>query len=549
MQRHSDGSVVVSATDLVGFLECDHLATLELGKVQGLWDKPHHRKDPELELLRERGIEHEQRFLERRRAAGQTIVDLRSEPTTERSAAALETAQAATLAAMRSGADVIYQATLFDGRWLGYADFLLSVERPSALGSWSYEVADTKLARAVKGGALLQVCVYSDLLERLQGFAPEHVHVVTGDGITHTERLDDYAAFYRSVKRRFEAEVFGGATAIARDAATAGTYPDPVDHCRVCTWYPICADRRRADDHLSIVAGMSRAATERSDRGEVPTRRSLATLPPSPHGREAQSADADALARAGARPGRGRGCPPAALRAHRARPRAARPGPRPTARAIAARRLLRHRGRPVGRRRRPGFWPRVPPWSRHESRAAMPDYLPIWGHDRDGERDAFERSSIWSSSATLPTRAMHVYHYGGYESGAVKRLMQRHHTREEEVDQLLRAGVFVDLLNVVRQGIRASVESYSIKRIEHFYMSQREGPVTRGRLQRGRSTRRGVGTPAHPQQLLDELAAYNRDDCISTWKLRDWLEARRQEAIDRGWAMPRPQPPQLRPER
>ena len=274
MQRHSDGSVVVSATDLVGFLECDHLATLELGKVQGLWDKPHHRKDPELELLRERGIEHEQRFLERGRAAGQTIVDLRSEPTTERSAAALETAQAATLAAMRSGADVIYQATLFDGRWVGYADFLLRVDRHSALGSWSYEVADTKLARAVKGGALVQVCVYSDLLERLQGLAPEHVHVVTGDGITHTERLDDYAAFYRSIKRRFEAEVFGDATAIARDAATADTYPDPVDHCRVCTWYPICADRRRADDHLSIVAGMSRAATERLIEADVPTRRS-----------------------------------------------------------------------------------------------------------------------------------------------------------------------------------------------------------------------------------------------------------------------------------
>ena len=306
MQRHPDGSVVVSATDLVGFLECDHLATLELGKVQGLWDKPHHRKDPELELLRERGIEHEQRFLERQRATGQTIVDLLIRADLERTAA-LEAAQAATLAAMRSGADVIYQATLFDGRWVGYADFLLRVERPSALGSWSYEVADTKLARAVKGGALLQVCVYSDLLERLQGFAPEHVHVVTGDGVTHTERLDDYAAFYRSVKRRFEAEVFGDCRPRPRDAATAGTYPDPVDHCRVCTWYPICADRRRADDHLSIVAGMSRAATERLIEADVPTRRSLATLAPDAQGREGQPADADALARAGARPGRGRG--------------------------------------------------------------------------------------------------------------------------------------------------------------------------------------------------------------------------------------------------
>ncbi len=135
---------------------------------------------------------------------------------------------------------------------------------------------------------------------------------------------------------------------------------------------------------------------------------------------------------------------------------------------------------------------------------------------------------------------MHVYHYGGYETGAVKRLMQRHHTREDEVDQLLRDEVFVDLLNVVRQGIRASVESYSIKRIEHFYMTQREGPVTEAGFSvvQYETWRRD---DAHPQRLLDELAAYNRDDCISTWKLRDWLEARRREALERGWSMPRPQ--------
>ncbi len=547
MQRHPDGSVVVSATDLVGFLECDHLATLELGKVQGLWDKPHHRKDPELELLRERGIEHEHRFLERRRAAGQSIVDLHTDPdaTIERTTALLEAGQAATLAAMRSGADVIYQATLFDGRWLGYADFLVRVERASALGSWSYEVADTKLARAVKGGALLQVCVYSDLLERLQIVAPEHVHVVTGDGITHTERLNDYAAFYRSVKRRFEAEVFGDATAIARDAATANTYPDPVDHCRVCTWYPMCADRRRADDHLSIVAGMSRATTERLIEATVPTRRSLATLTPE---RRIEKLNPRTLTR---------------LR-EQARVQVA---------GEDARQLLYELIEPdpeqpdQGLARLPEPSPldvffdiEADPWAVEDDlgfgleyllglitvEGREPDYLPIWGHDRDGERDAFERLIDLVVVRHAADATMHVYHYGGYESGAVKRLMQRHHTREEEVDQLLRAGVFVDLLNVVRQGIRASVESYSIKRIEHFYMSQREGPVTEAGFSvvQYETWRRDDG---HPQHLLDELAAYNRDDCISTWKLRDWLEARREEAIDRGWAMPRPQPPTYDP--
>ena len=84
---------------------------------------------------------------------------------------------------MRRGTEVIYQATFFDGRWRGHADFLLRTERPSLLGDWSYDVADTKLARGVKAGAILQVCVYADRLAGLQGVPPERLVIVTGDNV------------------------------------------------------------------------------------------------------------------------------------------------------------------------------------------------------------------------------------------------------------------------------------------------------------------------------------------------------------------------------
>ena len=127
----------------------------------------------------------------------------------------------------------------------------------------------------MKGSALLQVCVYSDRLAWVQGRRPEHIHVVTGDSETHTLRLDDFAAFHRAVKQRFEERVFGEGR-----ARPPTTYPDPVDHCRVCVWFPTCMDRRRTDDHPSIVAGMTRAATERLQEAGVPTRRLLADLVP-----------------------------------------------------------------------------------------------------------------------------------------------------------------------------------------------------------------------------------------------------------------------------
>jgi len=64
------------------------------------------------------------------------------------------------------------------GDFEGYADFLHRVETPSALGAWSYEVADTKLARKPKPYFLLQLCGYAKMLEHIQGVRPENVHVV-----------------------------------------------------------------------------------------------------------------------------------------------------------------------------------------------------------------------------------------------------------------------------------------------------------------------------------------------------------------------------------
>ena len=128
--------------------------------------------------------------------------------------------------------DVIFQATFFDGRWRGHADFLLrSIARRA--GDWSYEAADTKLARRVKAAALLQMCVYADRLEQLQGVAPETMHVVTGDALA-PYRIADYAAYYRAVKPRSRPASFG-------DAPGAGDLPRPR---RALQGLPLVADLR-----------------------------------------------------------------------------------------------------------------------------------------------------------------------------------------------------------------------------------------------------------------------------------------------------------------
>ncbi len=529
MQLAADGTLIVSATDLVGFLACDHLATLELGRVQDLWEKPVRRDDPTIALIQEKGDLHEADYLAGLRAEGMTVIEIDRQDL--RTPDDLRAAQAITLDAMRSGADVIFQATFFDGRWRGHADFLFKrPDRPSpALGGWSYDIADTKLARSVKGGAILQMCVYASLLEGLQGIAPEWLHVITGDGVRHPHRTDDFSAYFRYVRARFDARMQDGLA-----NGPAATYPDPVDHCRVCTWYPMCIERRRADDHLSIVAGMRRVDTERLTAAGVATLASLATLEPD---RVIEGVAAPQLTR------------------EREQARLQLQG-RLTGELVCE--LIppdpADTGRGLGALPAPSPWDlffdiEADPWATDvgleyllgvvEEVDGQPRYVDIWATSAEEEKAAFERFIRLAIDRLDAHPEMHVYHYGGYESGAIKRLMQRHATCVEEVDRLLRGEVLVDLLNVVRQGVRASVESYSLKQIEKFYMPTREGPVTEaGFSVVAFETWLKEGDPS----ILQGIADYNRDDCVSTWMLRAWLEDRRTEAVarwpDLAWERP-----------
>ncbi len=202
-----DGRPVFAATDLVAYLACEHLTQLERAALADLVKRPM-RDDPELDVIRKRGFQHEKRYLAELQAAGRTSVEIQPDGSIEDQGDRLRAAAAETVAAMAAGADVIYQATFFDGEWRGHADFLLRVDdpdRPSVWGAYHYEVADTKLARHVKASAVLQICSYIDQLERIQGVRPEWLHVALGGSARAVERLrvDDYMAYYRSARDRF----------------------------------------------------------------------------------------------------------------------------------------------------------------------------------------------------------------------------------------------------------------------------------------------------------------------------------------------------------
>ena len=548
-----DGQPVFSATDLVGYLACEHLTALERAALADLVDRPT-REDRELDVIRRRGFQHEARYLADLRAEGRSVVEVVRDDEAERGDQVRRQADD-TIAAMASGADVIFQATFFDGRWLGYADFLLRVEapdRPSVWGPYHYEVADTKLARHVKAGAVLQICSYVDQLTRIQGVQPEQMKVVLGGSAreTATLRVDDYMAYFRAARARFEATVLGTARAPAPAAAypPPTTYPEPVEHCDVCRWAELCQLRRRADDHLSLVAGITARQRKALVARELDTVERLAAAPiPFDPPLDGTSANSVERVREQARiqvEGRGLAKPIHEL-------------------------LLPKPGEPIEPERGLATLPLPDPGDLFLDLEGDPyalddgvDYLfgvmdvderftGFWSFDPDepsevtlaGEKRAFERLIDFIVERHARNPQLHVYHYASYEPTALKRLMGRHGTREEEVDRLLRGGVLVDLFRAVRQGLRASVESYSIKKIEALYDFRRaEGLRDAGTsivefeswLQLSDVDRPG-------SDILASIEAYNRDDVLSTLRLRDWLELERVALAEQsGQEVPRP---------
>jgi predicted RecB family nuclease len=536
----SSSHLVLSASDLSAFTECSHRTVLDLQVAEGQLSRPG-ENELERKMLELRGHEHEARVLEHYRAEGRDIVTISGRPGSSETDHA-DSARA-TEVAMQAGADVVYQGVLFDGAWLGRPDFLVKVPGDSRFGSHAYEVVDAKFARQTKARAMLQLCVYTDRLGRLQERMPESFWIVPGgDDITpQRHRAADYMAYYRQMK--------GGLEAFTRDTTRAGPYPEPVEHCDVCPWWKRCEERRRADDHLSLVAGITRRQRDRLGVAGVSRVVELAGRSTTESiegiGRESFERIQDQAALQVL--GRGKEQPIHKLLLNAESGTGLELLPEPTPGDL----FLDLEGDPFvrgdGLEYLFGLLELGEPSDDFVLRDAPgePRYLPFWAANRAEEKRAFEAVMDRIMRGLDEFRGLHVYHFGHRENDALKTLSCRHHTREDQVDELLRRHVLVDLHRVVKQAVRASVEAYTLKDLERLYGFRR-------RVERRAAARAmqlhcwWLETGENPGTESDDratLALYNEDDCRSTWQLREWLEQRRPE-LSRGLGrvLTRPEP-------
>jgi len=500
VQRH-DGDLLFSPSDLHDFLECEHLTALELGVARGELVRAA-VDNPQAELVRRKGEEHEAAHLAELEADAVEIARIDF----DRDWAA---AARATEEAMRAGVEVVYQAVLVspDG-WRGVADFL--ERQPDG----SYEVADTKLARSAKPHFLLQLAFYSEQVGRIQGRLPERMHVVLGTRERVSYRVRDFDAYYRRVRRRFLEWV----------SESPETYPHPVAHCDVCDWIERCTRQWLEDDHLSLVAGMRRGWIERLGAAGVSTLEALAT--------------ADTQLESELRPEIFERLRRQAELQHRARITGEQ--------VFELLPLVEGRGLEALPRPSEGdvhfdiegdpFYEAARGLEYLHGVIADGEFRTFWALDRAQEKEAFERLVDFLTERLARYPDLHVYHYAHYERTALRRLAGEWGTREEEVDELLRREVFVDLYRVVADSLRISYESYGLKNVERFFMPERTEDVSAGDdsiLVFEQWLDSGDGA------LLESIERYNEFDCRATAALREWLLERRTEAGIETWKEPK----------
>jgi len=514
--QSSKGRLVLSPSDLNDHIECPHLTTLALEVARGTRQRPHVPED-HADLLRRKGEEHEAACLKHLHAQGRQVVNAMSPDPWDFATSARTTEEA-----MRAGAEIIYQATFVQGAWRGRADFLERIDQPTALGTWGYEALDAKLARAEKPTYVLQLCFYTEAIAAIQRATPEAMHVLLGIGERRTLRHADFAAYYRRVRKGFLAAI---------DQA-APTEPYRVEHCALCEFRQVCDERWQQEDHLLLVAGIRRGQVNHLRSAGLHTLKQLAQAPATPVPHVAAHSFEALHDQAG-------------LQLHRRTTGALdwhalpiEPGcgfeqlPRPSPGDV----IFDIEGDP--------FW--EPARGLHFllgllTREADSDawrYQTIWAHDRAGERLALEWLVDFFRERLELHPDMHVYHYGAYEPTALKQLMGVYATREDAMDALLRREVFCDLHSVVRQGLRAGVPGYSLKEVEALPAFRRQAHLKNGtRAVLAYEAWMATRAPAR----LDEIAAYNEEDCRATLELRDWLVEHRPEGA--AWA----EPPETRP--
>ena len=508
MNKHFSGQLRYSPSDLVRYLASPFASWMDRYHLENPGAVTPDEPTQDEELIAQTGDQHERAVLQEFRSSETQVVEIPRDN--------FDLARRETLSAISAQVPIIYQAALESGPFFGYSDFLLLD------ASGRYQVWDTKLARSPKPHYAVQLCCYSDMLAAVTGAPmPEKFGLILGAKERLEFRLEDFIHYYRRIKTSF----------LSMQQAFAGTMadrPEPLPRADHGRWTSHAEQFFQETDHLVQVAGITVGQIKKLKRAGITSVTDLATAT----GKTVPKLDQNSLEK---------------LTAQARLQRQTRADRKHNPEAPPRYELLSQAGpnaEPVGLAALPPDHPADVFFDMEGyplvaggleylfgvcTRHGQPDsweFIDWWAHAREEEKRAFEGFVDWVFKRWQGNPGMHIYHYAAYEVSAVRRLSTQHDTCQDEVDQLLRNGVFVDLYQTVRHGLRIGEDSYSIKSVERLYRPKRATEVATAVdsiVQYARWMESQQPSDWKSSPILKGIRDYNEDDCKSTAELLQWL--------------------------
>ncbi len=449
----------------------------------------------------EKGNQHEKNYLKELKKKHKKVLDLKKPDLTR------EEKISKTIQAMKEGWDIIHGGWLKKDKWTGEFDFLIiNKELKSKFGDYSYEVIDTKYSNKPKPDHIIQLGMYTYMLENTQGVLPKRFTIVLKDMVRENVQVNQVNEFFKIHRENYEKFVGNGVDK---------QKPERCSFCSTCEWQEECEKIWIKEDNLNQVGGLTKVHLKKLLELKIDTANKLSKQNP------------DKILKGFRKEISQRLITQAKLQKEYEKTNVPIHQPNPNnLNGIKGFNLL----------------PEPSECDLYFDIESVEDHIysggleyllgiyyiengkekfkALWSHNKEDEKKNLIKFFDFTKSHFKKYPNSKIYHYGSYEITALLKLTSFHKVKGIEYDHYLNLNKFVNLLEVNRQGLFISENSYSLKNIEKFYEFKREGDVQRGDASQEYYIE---WLETQDQNFLDEIESYNKQDCDSTYQLHRWL--------------------------
>jgi len=425
-----------------------------------------------------------------------------------------------TIETIKKGYDLIHKAYFKNEDWFGQIDFLIKVEgKKTKLGNFGYEVYDTKLSSLEKTEHIVQLNIYNEWLEKLQGEnekAPDNMWLVLGNKENKKKyKVSDYQLYFKKNKDKYINFL---------NSDKKKTYPERCQFCNLCDWIDVCEKKWLEVDHLNQIAKIRRDQISKIKQQGIKTLAQFSNL------KETEKI---------------KGLNPAVFKTHLSQAKL----------LMKSKKSKKPEQNILPLKYKRGF-NKLPKSSNHDlffdlegvDKTLNPEdsatnvegleylfgiyyidndkevYLAYWSENQKEEEENFKKVLKFFNDHLKKYPECHIYHYNHYEKTALKKLMNKYNSNIEQINDLLREAKLVDLYNIVTQGMQVSEKEYSLKNLEKHYGFERIGEIQKA----NESTDKFLEwDETREKKLVEEIKLYNKEDCKSTKKLQEWLQEKK----------------------